>query len=120
MKNPLDPRHLKREKMMIKLFEWGFPCAKKRTSISVKCIIDNMEFINKYIKEAATDWPVEQISKIDLSILRLAVFEMAVKKKEPVKVIIDEAIELAKKYGSDTSPSFINGALGSIYKTLKN
>ena len=61
-------------------------------------------------------FPISKIAKIDVAILRLAVYELIFEKNTPPKVIIDEAIELAKEYGSDSSPSFVNGVLGSIYK----
>ncbi|MBI1982106.1 MAG: transcription antitermination factor NusB, partial [Candidatus Levybacteria bacterium] len=65
-------------------------------------------------RNAAPEFPIGKINKVDLAVLRLAVFELLVERKEPQKVIIDEAIELAKEYGGETSPSFINGALGNI------
>jgi len=68
---------------------------------------------------AAPEWPLEQINKIDLAILRLAIWELTIKQKEPPKVIIDEAIELGKTYGSEKSSSFINGVLGTVFKNLK-
>lgn len=74
--------------------------------------------IDSAIQIAAPQWPIEKIAKIDLAILRLAAGELIIKKKEPPKVIIDEAIELAKTYGNEHSPKFINGALGAILKTL--
>ena len=83
-------------------------------------ILENKEFIDNLIKNAATDFPIEKINKVDLEILRLAIYELYVVKKEPKKVIIDEAIELAKEYGGNTSPSFINGVLGKLIKDDKN
>lgn len=74
--------------------------------------------IDKCIEKAAPDWPIDKIAKIDLSILRLATYELVIVKKEPPKVIIDEAIELAKEFGNDQSANFINGALGSIIKLV--
>lgn len=66
--------------------------------------------------EAAPKWPIEKINRIDLAILRLAVWELFYKRKTPPKVAIDEAIELAKEFGAENSPSFINGVLGTIFK----
>jgi len=63
-------------------------------------------------------WPVDKLNKIDLAILRLAIYELE-RKKTPPKVIIDEAVELAKEFGGENSPSFINGVLGTIYKEAK-
>jgi N utilization substance protein B len=71
--------------------------------------------IDKVIKKSATAWPIDKINRIDLAILRFAVFEM-MEKSTPKKVIIDEAVEIAKEYGSENSPSFINGVLGTIYE----
>jgi len=112
MKNPLDPRHKKRQKIVEDLFEKSFynqPTDKKADKI-----LTNLEVIDSEIKKAAPEFPIDKINKVDLAILRLAIFELLIEKKEPPKVIIDEAIELAKEYGGETSPSFINGALGNI------
>ena len=71
------------------------------------------EIVNLIEKNLKSDWKIERISKIDLSILKLAIYE--IKYKEiPFKVVINEAVELAKKYGEDTSKNFINGILASI------
>ncbi len=70
--------------------------------------------IDPLIAKTAPEWPIEKLNKTDLAILRLAVYEMTIEKKQPVKVIIDEAVELAKEIGGENSPSFINGVLGTI------
>ena len=73
------------------------------------------EIVNLIEKNLKSDWKIERISKIDLSILKLAIYE--IKYKEiPFKVVINEAVELAKKYGEDTSKNFVNGILASIVK----
>lgn len=72
--------------------------------------------IDELIKNAAPEWPLDKISRIDLAILRLATFELTIEKKEPPKAVIDEAIEIAKEYGNPNSPGFINGVLGTILK----
>lgn len=77
-----------------------------------------MKNIDSAIETAAPEWPITKIARVDLAILRLAVYELAITKKEPPKVVIDEAIELAKRYGNEHSASFINGALGTIYKKI--
>ncbi|EKD87255.1 MAG: hypothetical protein ACD_36C00174G0003 [uncultured bacterium] len=77
----------------------------------------NDAVIDEKIAGAAPEWPLPKISKIDLAILRLAVTEL-VEKKEPPKVIIDEAVELAKQFGNDNSSKFVNGVLGTILKSL--
>ena len=66
------------------------------------------------IAKAAPAWPIEKINKIDLSILRLAAYELTLDNQAPPKVVVDEAIELAKKFGSESSPGFVNGVLGKL------
>ena len=77
-------------------------------------IQENLTLLDEEIRKAAPEFPIDKINKIDLAILRLAAYEMLITRTEPPKVIIDEAIELAKEFGGETSPSFINGALGKI------
>lgn len=121
MKTPLDPRHKRREKTIKSLFRWGFGAKQKADNKLTNKILKKREKIDKIISEAAPEWPIEQINKIDLAILRLAIYELIITIKEPPKVIIDEAIELAKTYGGEKSPSFINGVLGTVFKRyLKN
>ena len=76
--------------------------------------IQNKEKIDNSIKSFAPAWPVEQIAVIDRNILRLAIFEILFDNKVPVKVAINEAVELAKNFGSDNSAKFVNGVLGSV------
>lgn len=116
MKTPHDPRHKKREKAIKNLFRWSFQKNQKIKNELVLTIIKNLKKIDAIITKAAPEWPIKQINKIDLAILRLAVYELNVKASEPPKVIIDEAIELAKTYGSKKSSSFINGVLGTVLK----
>ncbi len=85
----------------------------------VKGVIQNKEKIDENIRRFAPAWPVAQISVIDRNTLRLAIFEILLDNKVPVKVAINEAIELAKLFGSDSSPKFVNGVLGSV-STLVN
>jgi len=76
----------------------------------------NKDEIEKKIKEhLKSDWKIERISKMDLSILKLAIYEIKYKEL-PFKVVINEAVELAKKYGEDSSKNFVNGILASIVK----
>ena len=112
MKTPLDPRHKKRQKLVEELFKVDFH--KQRVGNDTKTILSHKDFIDKKIESAAPEFSIDKINKADLAILRLAVYELLVEKKQPPKVIIDEAIELAKEYGGDSSPSFVNGALGNI------
>jgi len=80
----------------------------------VNGVIQNREEIDQNIKNFAPAWPVEQIPVIDRNILRLAIFEILLDNKVPVKVAINEAVELAKTFGSDNSARFVNGVLGSV------
>ncbi len=79
-----------------------------------KGVTQNIEDIDKIITRSATDWPIKNISKIDLVILRMGVFELEFKKDTPKNVVIDEAVELAKKFGNDSSSKFINGVLDNL------
>lgn len=115
MKTSLDPRHQKRERVIRELFAFSFE-KKQNKKENLKEILKSLPKVDVIISQAAPEWPIEQINRIDLSILRLAVWELLIKQKEPPKVIIDEAIELAKSYGSEKSPSFINGVLGTVFK----
>lgn len=67
-----------------------------------------------FIAEHAPEWPLEQVAIIDRNILRIALWEFAISGNTPIKVAINEAVELAKTYGSDSSPRFVNGVLGSL------
>ena len=77
--------------------------------------ISKLEKIDKDIEKAAPEWPIDQISLIDKSILRLAIFELQNEKDVPAKVVINEAVELGKQFGGDNSSKFINGVLGTIF-----
>ncbi len=72
------------------------------------------EEIDRHIRRFAPAWPVEQLPAIDRNILRLAIFEVLFDNRVSVSVAINEAVELAKKFGSDSSPKFVNGVLGSV------
>jgi N utilization substance protein B len=80
----------------------------------VKGVLQHKSELDVLIKKLAPAFPIEQISIIDRNILRLAISEILFSDKTPVKVAINEAIELAKEFGSDSSPRLINGVLGSI------
>jgi N utilization substance protein B len=73
-----------------------------------------VEELDLFIAEHAPEWPLEQVATVDRNILRIALWEFAVSENIPIKVAINEAVELAKVYGSDSSPRFINGVLGSL------
>jgi N utilization substance protein B len=79
-------------------------------------ILPLREKLDTIIARYAPEWPMDQIAPIDRNILRIAAWEFTVKKETPVKVAINEAVELAKMYGSDSAPRFVNGVLGSLAK----
>lgn len=70
--------------------------------------------LDQFITEHAPEWPLDQVAVIDRNILRIALWEFGVEDDTPIKVAINEAIELAKMYGSDSTPRFVNGVLGSL------
>lgn len=82
-------------------------------------VIQNKERIDKEIKTFAPAWPIEQIPVVDRNILRLAIFEILIDNSVPVKVAINEAIELAKTFGSENTSKFVNGVLGSVSALAK-
>ncbi len=117
----VDPRHQQRKKAVKALFAYSFDkiIGREKTSpanILAKKVITEIKIINQAISKAAPKWGLEKINRIDLAVLRLATWELFCRPKVPSKVIINEAIELAKEYGGETSSSFVNGVLGTIYK----
>lgn len=81
-------------------------------------IMDWEAQIDALLNDASSGWKTSRMSKVDLTILRLAVYEMKFDEDVPVKVAINEAVEMAKRFGQDGSASFINGILGTISRTL--
>ena len=77
-------------------------------------VIAHLPEIDKLIARYAPEWPLDQMAVIDRNILRVAIFEFLIQGETPVKVAINEAVELAKLYASDSAPRFINGVLGSL------
>ncbi len=108
----LDPRHVKRQEIVQELFSISFH--EQPTHEDTKHVIEHLEEIDGTIARIAPEYPIDKINKVDLAILRLGVYEMEIAKNVPPKVCINEAIELAKEFGGDSSPSFINGALGKL------
>lgn len=87
----------------------------------VKGVEDNKEKIDKIITKLAPEWPINNIALLDLQILRMAIFEGFISEMTPAKVVIDEAIELAKDFSNDQSRKFVSGVLGALYsKPAKN
>jgi transcription antitermination protein NusB len=86
----------------------------------VNGVLANKERIDSLIQAHAPNWPVQQLSPVDRNILRLAIFEISIDNRVPLKAAINEAVELAKTFGSDSSPKFINGVLGAISQAKAN
>ena len=75
--------------------------------------------LDDLISRHAPEWPLDQVAVIDRNILRLALWEIAFYRETPLRVVINEAVELAKLYGTDSSPRFVNGVLGSLVESLE-
>jgi transcription antitermination protein NusB len=137
MKESFDPRHAARIVALQTLFEWSFNStdldeitARDANELEVPSIdlelvkflvtgvSSNLDTIDQIIIGAAPEWPIEQIAKIDLAALRIAIFELYLARSVPPKVAIDESIELGKEYGGENSGKFINGVLGTVVKDL--
>lgn len=138
MKRATDPRHLARVLALQELFSKDFNKDSINTDIipltelieldeiteydtklyeKIKeGVIDNNTEIDSIITKYAPQWPLDQIKLVDLQILRIAIFEGFIGKITPPKVALDEAIEIAKEFGGETSSKFINGVLGAIYE----
>lgn len=125
MKTSSDPRHLHRRKIIQELFAWDAQHQLKgndqgktpKSQLDQKTvhIISRLSDIDNVISQCAPEWEINKVNQIDLAILRLAVFELLIDATQPAKVIVDESVELAKEFGSEQSPSFINGALGKVF-----
>lgn len=132
-------RHLSRMVSMQAIYEWNFrqecdlrevlerSIAEFKNDIDrdfVKRIIlgvkEKKKELDGEIESCAPEWPIEQISCIDKSILEIAIFELLSSPDVPPKVAINEAVELAKQFGSENSSKFINGVLGSVYEKHKD
>ncbi len=98
------------------------PCSEDMDYIYSKynAVVSHKDEIDKLLNEASEGWKTSRMSKVDLSILRLAVYEMNYDSDVPVGVAINEAVEIAKKYGGDDSGAFINGVLGKIAKEKRD
>ncbi len=115
MKNKFDPRHLKRIKNVQALFTWACQGVVVKTE-DFDQIIKIIPEVDQIIQQNAPKWPINKINRIDLSVLRYTFWELFYLKKNPPKVVIDEAIEIAKEYGTESSSSFVNGVIGSAIK----
>lgn len=113
-----DQRHAKRAENLQQLFACTFTEENLQKCLAtkegnLKQLLENLSALDEKIQKVAPERPLSDINKIDLAILRLVVFESE-HKKTPKKVLLDEAIELAKEFGSENSPRFINGALAKL------
>lgn len=118
----IDIRHQNRINIIKTLFSLSFQDDRsliKEDDLVLNKILENNAELEKIIGKYASRYPIEKISKIDLAILKLSVYELIIDKKNPPKVIIDEAVELAKEFGNSRSYSFINGVLGTALKDLE-
>ena len=136
-------RHLARSVAMQSLFEWDFQGKEKKKLPEivernkkefgpgieeeygfidrlVKETIKNLPKIDKIIEKAAPEWPIQQITSVDRAVLRLGLYELLFGNHEevPPKVAINEAIELAKSFGGESSGKFVNGVLGTVYREI--
>lgn len=118
MKTATDPRHIRRREAVKALFAQTFTTQPNLPELARE-IVKNQDTLDAEITKSAPTWPVDKLNPIDLVILRLAVYELK-NTDTPPKVIIDEAVELAKEYGSESSSSFINGVLATIYENVGN
>ncbi|MBI2912773.1 MAG: transcription antitermination factor NusB [Chloroflexi bacterium] len=80
----------------------------------VQGVLASRDRIDEVIRKTATSWPLEQVAAIDRNILRLAIYEIVIDNRVPMRAAINEAVELAKQFGGETSPRFVNGVLGSV------
>ena len=137
----MSNRHLARTIVMQSLYEWDFNKLKESdleiltaknlkefapgfddngfTQHVAKGVMRHLNEINDLITKYAPEWPLEQITVVDRNILRIGIFELKFSSGEiPPKVAINEAIEIAKSFGGESSGKFVNGVLGSIYRDM--
>jgi N utilization substance protein B len=138
----MSNRHLARTIAMQSLFNWDFN-GKPRDDLEklikknfeqfapkfddhgfvnklINGVVDKLDKIDEYITRYATEWPLEQITIVDRNVLRIGVYELIYDDDIPAKVAINEAIEIAKTFGGESSGKFVNGVLGAIYKDMEN
>jgi len=138
----MSSRHLCRSIAMQSLYEWDFNGKKKENLEKiveknikefgpgledatfvhqlVNGVVGSISKLDQIIEKAAPEWPIDQINIVDRNVLRIGLYEILYSKKEevPPKVAINEAIELAKNFGGESSGKFINGVLGTIFKQI--
>lgn len=134
----MSNRHLARSLALQSLYEWDFHSQEKEQAQSiiernlkefapemderpfalslVKGIMDHQGEIDASIGKFAPDWPIERITTVDRNVLRMGIYELMYDDAIPSKVAINEAIELAKTFGGESSGKFVNGVLGAVYR----
>lgn len=116
----MDPRHLQRVKIVQNLFAFSFPNMKDNLPYNdidnMDKILESIPQVDALIHKSAPKFPIDRIAKTDLAILRLALYELLIDHSQPTKVVINEAVELAKEFGGNKSYAFINAVLGTIVK----
>lgn len=115
VKSKTDKRHLIRKLLVEEFFGSTFRKL-VNPSPQAKKILRKIKRVELLISEAAAEDKTKRINNVDRAVLIVAVWELAIEKRTPPKVIIDEAVELAKEFGSESSPGFVNGILGTILK----
>lgn len=80
-------------------------------------VLENRPLLDDLIRKNAPAWPLEQVAAVDRNILRLAIYEIVIDNRVPMRAAINEAVELAKEFGGEASPKFVNGVLGSVAVT---
>ncbi len=88
-------------------------------NITISNMIENIEEIDKYIRDNSKDWKINRIAKVDLAVLRIALSEILYNKTIPESVSINEAVEISKKFSNEDSHKFINGILGTVVRSIK-
>lgn len=132
-------RHLLRTVALQALFEWDFNNRQENLETIVNHaleefaggaedtafaqelvtgVTENIEELDKIIVETAPEWPIAQITIVDRNVLRLGIYELMFAKKIPPKVAINEAVEMGKRFGGESSGKFVNGVLGTLYKKI--
>ena len=129
-------RHLARTLAMQTLYEWDFQPSKSIDELLtlnlrsadreasdttflkelIHGVILKVDNLDELISKSAPEWPMDQVSIVDKTILRLAIYEILYREDVPAKVAINEAVELAKTFGGDNTSKFVNGVLGTIYR----
>ena len=136
----MSNRHLGRTLAMQTLYEWDFNGKKSKNLAGdlnsnikefapdfddegfaesiIQGVFKNIDIIDSLIRNYAPEWPIEQITIVDRNVLRIGIYELKFAPDIPPKVAINEAIELAKTFGGESSGKFVNGVLGAIYKDM--